>query len=100
MKKFLWFNMKEPYEKIVDKILKAKEEKTKIEFSDSYLRSMLNEKQAQKFIKWVEDNKDWIENKMSQENELERLQRQMPLGCTLELNVNIQLKTFYIFDFR
>ncbi|WP_157055725.1 hypothetical protein [Clostridium sp. DMHC 10] len=100
MKKFLCFKWKEPFEKIVDDILKAKELKAKIEFSSDYLRSHLNNKQSEKFIKWIDKNKEWLEPKMSKENEFERLQKKMPIGCVLELNIDIKLKEFFVFDFR
>lgn len=100
MKKFLCFNVKEPFEKVIDKILKANEEKSKIEFADTFLGSILNEKQLKKFVKWLEDNNGWLESKTSKENELERLQKGMPLGCTLELSTRIPIKTYFTFDFR
>lgn len=101
MKNFLWFKWKESYEKIIDEILKAKSEKSRIEFSGNYLSSKLKGKnQNEKFINWVEKNKSWLEPKMSKETEFERLQRKMPIGCILEIRSDIPLETFFIFDFR
>lgn len=97
MKKILWFNIKEPYEKLIDKILKAKEEKRKIEITGSYLKS-IGGKQVDKYAKWVEDNKEWLEDKFNTETELQRLQKKIPFGCSMEL-INFENETYFMFDF-
>lgn len=99
MKKFLCFKWKEPYEKVIDSIVKAREEKTVIEFTDRYLNAVLNAEQSRKFAEWIKSNREWLNPKMSTETELDRLQRKMPLGCTLELRGGIPIKTYFIFDF-
>ena len=101
MKRFLCFRWKESYEKIIDEILKAKNEKSRIEFSRSYLSARLKKKdQNAKFISWVEENRNWLEPKLKEETEFDRLQRKMPPGCVLEIRQDIPLKTYFVFDFR
>lgn len=99
MKKFLFFNIKEPYEKIIDKILDAKNDKNKIEFSDEYLRCILkNNEQKDKFVEWLDQNKEWIEPCLSMENGIDRYFKVFPPCYTISVNTPT-LEQYFIFDF-
>jgi len=99
MKKILWFSIKEPFEKLVDKILKAKDEKSKIEFTTRYIQSTLGEKQLEKFINWMEENKDWLKDKTKKETDFDRLQRKMPIGCIMQISSRVPLVEYIVFNF-
>lgn len=100
MKKILWFNVKEPFEKLVDKILKVKDEKLKIEFTTRYIQSTLGEKQLEKFVDWMEKNEEWLKDKIIKETDFDRLQRKMPRGCIIEISSSVPLVEYIVFDFR
>ena len=100
MKKILWFSVKEPFEKIVDRILKAKDDKSKIEFTTRYIQSTLGEKQLEKFIDWMEKNEEWLKDKTKKETDFDRLQQKMPRGCIMEISSSVPLVEYIVFNFR
>lgn len=99
MRKFLWFKIKEPYEKLVEQIEYARDKKQKIEFSNVYLGKILSKKQHIKFVKWLEENQSQLEDYFDEESEIERIQRMLPVGCSAEVYWS-NLKIYFIFDFR
>ena len=101
MRRFLWFNVKEPFEKLTSKILIAQENKTKIEFTGTYLRSVLNQKQMDRYILWMQDSKSWLQPHTYKETDLYRLQQSFPKKSKIEITMVMgdYIEDYFIFDF-